>query len=88
MNATVSDLFAIGYSHGCGDGCINAACLPTEPGAHGDACWIAGWGKTSDGSKATILQEIGVNLLSDDYCKAKSHADLRSVFKKEITELY
>ena len=82
LKATVPDLFVIGYSHECGDGCINAACLPTKPAAHGDACWIAGWGKTSDGSRATILQEVGVNLFSDDYCNAHSHAFLRSIFRQ------
>ena len=83
LNATVPDLFATGNSHGCADGCMNAACLPTDPGSHGDACWVAGWGRTSNGGPiATILQEVGVNLLSDDYCKAKSYASLRSVFRK------
>ena len=83
LKATVPDMFAIGNSLGCGDGCMNAACLPTVPGAHGDACWVAGWGTTSSGgSTATILQEVGVNLLSDDYCKAKSYANLRSVLSK------
>ena len=49
---------------------------------HGSACWVAGWGTTSSGgTTATILQEVGVNLLSDDYCKAKSYANLRSVFR-------
>ena len=33
----------------CGDGCVNAACLPTEAETGGKACWIAGWGKTEDG---------------------------------------
>ena len=87
LKATVPDMFAFGNSLGCGDGCMNAACLPAVPGAHGDACWVAGWGTTSFGgftswSTALILQEIGVNLLSDDYCKAKSHASLRTVFRK------
>ena len=82
LKATVPDMFAIGNSLGCGDGCMNAACLPAEPGAHGDACWVAGWGTTSSGgTTATILQEVGVNLLSDDYCKAKSYANLRLVFR-------
>ena len=83
LNATVPDLLAYGNSHGCGDGCMNAACLPSEPGSHGDACWVAGWGTTSYGGPiATILQEVGVNLLSDDYCKTKSYASLRSAFRK------
>ena len=28
----------------CGDGCVNAACLPTEKETGGKACWVAGWG--------------------------------------------
>ena len=83
LNPTVPDLFATGNSYGCGDGCMNAACLPANPGSHGDACWVAGWGRTSyGGSTATILQEVGVNLLSDDYCKEKSFAGLRWGFRK------
>ena len=87
LKATVPDLFAIGNRHRCGDGCMNAACLPTKPGAHGDACWVAGWGKTSfAGSTAAILQEVGVNLLSDDYCKDKSDSSLRLVLKNTLVE--
>ena len=26
------NLFAVGNSLGCGDGCMNAACLPSQPG--------------------------------------------------------
>ena len=88
LKPTVSDLFATGNSHGCGDRCMNAACLPTNPGSHGDACWVAGWGRTSFmGSTAAILQEVGVNLLSDDYCKAKSDGKLRLVLKKYFGEM-
>jgi hypothetical protein len=32
----------------CKDGCVNAACLPTERETGGRACWIAGWGITSE----------------------------------------
>ena len=32
----------------CKDGCVNAACLPTEREPGGKACWIAGWGVTSN----------------------------------------
>ena len=32
----------------CKDGCVNAACLPTEREAGGRACWIAGWGITTE----------------------------------------
>ena len=38
LKATVPDLFAIGSALGCGDGCMNAACLPTQPGTDTNQC--------------------------------------------------
>ena len=68
------DLFAVGEDNGCGNGCINAACLPSEPALHGDACWVAGWGKLSQGGQtASILQETGLNIFSRDYCMANTN---------------
>ena len=84
LKAEVPDMFAIGSSLGCGDGCMNSACMPTAPGQHGDACWVAGWGTTtSGGSPAAVLQEVGVNLLSDDYCKSNSYANLQYMLKPD-----
>ena len=68
------DLFAVGEDKGCGSGCINAACLPSEPALHGDACWVAGWGKLSQGGQgASTLQETGLNIFSRDYCLANTN---------------
>ena len=51
-----SNIFTFGATNGCGPDCIAAACLPTIAANHGDACWIAGWGKTSsNGSTSTEL---------------------------------
>jgi len=56
----------------CGDGCVNAACLPSAAETGGKACWIAGWGTTEENgsSPATMSSgnlyffEIDVTLLS------------------------
>ena len=70
---TAEDIFQAGQANGCGDGCVNAACMPEAEGEHGDACWVAGWGLTeAGGSTARVLQEIGVNIFSNEYCHAKS----------------
>ena len=37
---------------------------------HGQACWVAGWGAlSSGGSNPDILNQVGVNLMDDAYCK-------------------
>jgi len=52
---------------------VAAACLPSAAATHGDACWVAGWGTTSSGgSQPNILQSVGVNIMSDDYCNANT----------------
>ena len=36
---------------------------------HGAACWTAGWGATTpDGTASTTLQEVGVNIMDDQWC--------------------
>ena len=53
----------------CGDGCVHAACIPSNAATHGDACWTAGWGRVDDtGADATSLMEDGVNIMSDAWC--------------------
>ena len=62
-----------GHCTPCGDGCVNAACLPTEPVTGGKACWIAGWGKTSEHAyQNDRLYELGINTYSDEYCENNS----------------
>jgi len=65
-----SNIFTLGASVGCGPDCVTAACLPTAAPNHGDACWVAGWGaKSFEGSSATKLKSIGLNIFSDSYCE-------------------
>ena len=48
---------------------VQAACLASSAPTHGRACWVAGWGATAEnGSSATVLQEVGVNILGEPYC--------------------
>lgn len=47
------------------------ACLPpsgyTPP--HGTKCWAAGWGIMSSGKPAEVLQEVDLNIISDEVCQ-------------------
>lgn len=60
------------------NGCFQPVCLPTEPlspnEAHGDYCWIAGWGaiKANNGQTSNKLRDAGVNIFSHNYCLAKT----------------
>ena len=53
---------------------FGAACLPREmPSLHGRHCWVAGWGVgTEGGSAQRLLNEVGVNVFSHQYCVNKS----------------
>ena len=49
--------------------CYAEACLPSESPQHGRACWVGGWGTTRSGGFVSNKQkEVGVNVLSDEYC--------------------
>ena len=43
----------------CGDGCVNAACLPTAAEIGGKACWIAGWGTTQENGNSPATMSSG-----------------------------
>ena len=54
-------------------GKVAAACMPCGDFVSGDACWVAGWGTTSQGGNTpSKLQSVGVNLFSQDYCAANT----------------
>ena len=46
----------------CGDGCVNAACLPTEAETGGKAGWVAGWGVDEDGNFGKVLRIVQILL--------------------------
>ena len=46
----------------CGDGCVNAACLPTEKETGGKACWVAGWGLKKDDVYDGVLRIVPMSL--------------------------
>ena len=76
---TPSDVFTYGAINGCGSDCVAAACLPTTAANHGDACWVAGWGKTSSsGTTSTELMSVGVNIFSDSYCEEYSNGTMQN----------
>ena len=56
------------------DSNFGAACLPrTMPSLHGRHCWVAGWGVGTEGGNAErLLNEVGVNVFSHEYCVNKS----------------
>ena len=43
----------------CGDGCVNAACLPQDAETGGKACWIAGWGTTEENGSTPATLSSG-----------------------------
>ena len=56
-------------------GCYQPICLPHEgehayPGKH---CWVAGWGATTPANTGSNkLRDIGLNVMSTDYCRETS----------------
>ena len=61
---------------------VAAACLPTEGPIHGEACWVGGWGRTENGTIASELLSVGINIFSDDYCM-DTHAFNDFVFESD-----
>jgi secreted trypsin-like serine protease len=52
--------------------CVGTVCMPTEDVAAGSTCWITGWGTLrSGGSQPDTLQEVAVNIISNDDCVNK-----------------
>jgi len=52
--------------------CIGTVCLPSEPIAEGQQCWITGWGTlSSGGGTPRYLQEAAVTTVSNSACNAK-----------------
>ena len=54
--------------------CLPSAPVGTDSGSGGQACWVAGWGKTdaADQSGSTTLNSVGVNVFSHQYCAQKT----------------
>ena len=49
-------------------------CMPNSPTTHGEQCWIAGWGATSDkNTNSASLRSITINSMSREYCINKKH---------------
>ena len=81
---TLESIYQKGSAHGCGDGCVNAICMPLNPDydrdsqdnqnylqkpTHGEVCWVAGWGKTeANGSVSTVLNQVAVNYMDTQWC--------------------
>ena len=64
---------------------VARVCMPSTAAVHGDACWVAGWGATSSGGAGSdILQSVGVNIMSNDYCLANSTSDLSTLQADEV----
>ena len=52
------------------DGCYGSICLPSQETFMGEACHVSGWGTTSSGgSISTKLREVGINMMSHQYCQ-------------------
>ena len=51
--------------------CFASVCLPADDYDHGEACWVSGWGTTTQGGGGSVsqkMQSVGVNLFSNEYC--------------------
>ena len=83
--------------NGMGDGLFTVAaqagysssvarvCMPSAAAVHGDACWVAGWGNTSSGGTGSdILQSVGVNIMSNEYCLANSVSEMSILQADEV----
>jgi len=56
--------------------CVGTACLPTADIEAGSTCWITGWGTlSSNGNQPDILQEVAVDILSNQECRATGYTD-------------
>ena len=61
------------------------ACLPavgSHP-THGTRCWAAGWGRKTNRQIASVLQEVDLNIISDEVCDTtanKGHLIKDSMF--------
>ena len=48
-------------------------CLPSSITPHGAECWIAGKGKTENGSRSSGLRSMTINAMDRDYCIDGTH---------------
>ena len=69
---------------GC-SGCFSRACLPARNYTHGEACHASGWGYAEDDARPARLREVGVRLLSHEYCL--EHSDYRPDQLESDTEV-
>ena len=60
---------------GGSNSCFASVCLPANDFEHGEACWVSGWGTTTQGGGGSVsqkMQSVGVNLFSNEYCNEKA----------------
>jgi len=63
---------------GGSNSCFASICLPAKDFEHGEACWVSGWGTTTEGGGGSVsqdMQSVGVNLFSHEYCNDKVNPD-------------
>ena len=52
-----------------------------QPENLGTVCWIAGWGRMADGSLPNILQEVDIEMISDEICHTTKNTEMLTVSK-------
>lgn len=83
LNGMGDGLFQVAADAGYASS-VARVCMPSAPAEHGDACWVAGWGTTSfGGESADILQSVGVNIMSNDYCIANSISSMSTALQTD-----
>ena len=53
-----------------------------KPKNLGTVCWIAGWGRMADGSLPNILQEVDIEMISDEICHTTKNTEMLTVSRK------
>ena len=83
LNGMGDGLFTVAADAGYASS-VARVCMPSAPAEHGDACWVAGWGTTQfGGESADILQSVGVNIMSNDYCIANSISSMSTALQSD-----
>jgi len=60
--------------------CFASVCLPANNFEHGEACWVSGWGTTTEGGGGSVSQtmkSVGVNLFSHAYCNSHVNEEFK-----------
>ena len=67
------------------------ACLPEQNSpdpAEGTVCWTAGWGRMANKKLPDILQEVDLELISDETCMGTRNAGMLNDVRLNFTKYF